>query len=88
MRAKCTYLKRAILQTSLTDDCSIHSGESSETVQTDISLSELLAIQEKRVSAWEFEPELEIASCFIEAEDRVLRLGVQCTEQFTCAEAE
>ena len=32
-----------------------------ESLQTDISLSQFLAIQEKGVSAWEFEPELEIA---------------------------
>ena len=33
-----------------------------ESLPTDISLSQFLAIQEKGVSAWEFEPELEIAN--------------------------
>src|SRR4051794_41085357 len=42
-----------------------------ESVQTDISLSQFLAIQEKGVSAWEFEPELEIANCFVEARTEI-----------------
>ena len=42
-----------------------------ETMQTDISLSQFLAIQEKGVSAWEFEPELEIANCFVEARTEI-----------------
>ena len=40
-------------------------------MQTDISLSQFLAIQEKGVSAWEFEPELEIANCFVEARTEI-----------------
>ena len=42
-----------------------------ESAQTDISLSQFLAIQEKGVSAWEFEPELEIANCFVEARTEI-----------------
>jgi hypothetical protein len=42
-----------------------------ESSQTDISLSQYLAIQEKGVSAWEFEPELEIANCFVEARTEI-----------------
>lgn len=40
-------------------------------MQTDISLSQFLAIQEKGVSAWEFQPELEIANCFVEARTEI-----------------
>ncbi|KAJ4302096.1 Protein ssh4 [Collariella sp. IMI 366227] len=50
-----------------------------ESVQTDISLSQYLAIQEKGVSAWEFEPELEIANCFVEARTEVEFFDSECT---------
>ncbi len=50
-----------------------------ESVQTDISLSQYLAIQEKGVSAWEFEPELEIANCFVEARTEVEFFDAECT---------
>lgn len=40
-------------------------------MQTDISLSQFLAIQEKGVSAWEFQPELEIANCFVEGRTEI-----------------
>ncbi|KAA8568824.1 hypothetical protein EYC84_007807 [Monilinia fructicola] len=42
-----------------------------DSLPTDISLSQYLAIQEKGVSAWEFEPELEIANCFVEARTEI-----------------
>lgn len=48
-------------------------------MQTDISLSQYLAIQEKGVSAWEFEPELEIANCFVEARTEVEFFDAECT---------
>ncbi|RMZ90198.1 hypothetical protein DV736_g2569, partial [Chaetothyriales sp. CBS 134916] len=52
-----------------------------ETVQTDISLSQFLAIQEKGVSAWEFEPELEIANCFVEARTEIEFFDSECSVQ-------
>ena len=52
-----------------------------ETVQTDISLSQFLAIQEKGVSAWEFEPELEIANCFVEARTEIEFFDSCCSVQ-------
>jgi hypothetical protein len=52
-----------------------------ESVQTDISLSQYLAIQEKGVSAWEFEPELEIANCFVEARTEVEFYDSECSVQ-------
>ncbi|KAL9625388.1 MAG: hypothetical protein Q9160_000451 [Pyrenula sp. 1 TL-2023] len=52
-----------------------------ETAQTDISLSQFLAIQEKGVSAWEFEPELEIANCFVEARTEIEFFDSECTVQ-------
>ncbi|PBP28974.1 SPRY domain-containing protein [Diplocarpon rosae] len=42
-----------------------------DSLPTDISLSQYLAIQEKGVSAWEFEPELEIANCFVEGRTEI-----------------
>ncbi|KAK5995891.1 Protein ssh4 [Cladobotryum mycophilum] len=50
-----------------------------ESAQTDISLSQYLAIQEKGVSAWEFEPELEIANCFVEARTEIEFFDSECT---------
>ncbi|KAL1882678.1 hypothetical protein VTK73DRAFT_1590 [Phialemonium thermophilum] len=50
-----------------------------ESAQTDISLSQYLAIQEKGVSAWEFEPELEIANCFVEGRTQIEFFDSECT---------
>ena len=50
-------------------------------MQTDISLSQFLAIQEKGVSAWEFEPELEIANCFVEGRTEIEFFDSECTVQ-------
>ncbi|OAA64495.1 endosomal spry domain protein [Niveomyces insectorum RCEF 264] len=50
-----------------------------ESVQTDISLSQYLAIQEKGVAAWEFEPELEIANCFVEGRTEIEFFDSECT---------
>ncbi|RDA89134.1 hypothetical protein CP532_2192 [Ophiocordyceps camponoti-leonardi (nom. inval.)] len=50
-----------------------------ESLQTDISLSQYLAIQEKGISAWEFEPELEIANCFVEARTEIEFFDSECT---------
>ena len=52
-----------------------------ESMQTDISLSQFLAIQEKGVSAWEFEPELEIANCFVEGRTEIEFFDSECTVQ-------
>lgn len=46
---------------------------------TDISLSQYLAIQEKGVSAWEFEPELEVANCFVEGRTEIEFFDSECT---------
>ncbi|KAI9834012.1 MAG: Rsp5p-dependent ubiquitination, sorting of cargo proteins at the multivesicular body [Phylliscum demangeonii] len=52
-----------------------------ESMATDISLSQFLAIQEKGVSAWEFEPELEIANCFVEARTEIEFFDSACSVQ-------
>ncbi|KZF19739.1 SPRY-domain-containing protein [Xylona heveae TC161] len=52
-----------------------------DSMQTDISLSQFLAIQEKGVSAWEFEPELEIANCFVEGRTEVEFFDSECSVQ-------
>ncbi|KAI0517627.1 ssh-4 [Xylaria bambusicola] len=54
-------------------------GYPPDSIQTDISLSQYLAIQEKGVSAWEFEPELEIANCFVEARTEIEFFDSECT---------
>ncbi|QPG94086.1 Protein ssh4 [Epichloe festucae Fl1] len=50
-----------------------------ESLPTDISLSQYLAIQEKGVSAWEFEPELEVANCFVEGRTEIEFFDSECT---------
>lgn len=50
-----------------------------ESLPTDISLSQYLAIQEKGISAWEFEPELEVANCFVEARTEIEFFDSECT---------
>jgi hypothetical protein len=52
-----------------------------ESMQTDISLSQFLAIQEKGVSAWEFQPELEIANCFVEGRTEIEFYDSACSVQ-------
>jgi hypothetical protein len=52
-----------------------------ESMQTDISLSQFLAIQEKGVSAWEFQPELEIANCFVEGRTEIEFYDSECSVQ-------
>ncbi|KAI9849156.1 MAG: Rsp5p-dependent ubiquitination, sorting of cargo proteins at the multivesicular body [Sclerophora amabilis] len=52
-----------------------------DSVQTDISLSQFLAIQEKGVSAWEFEPELEVANCFVEGRTEIEFFDSECSVQ-------
>ncbi|KAI9735389.1 MAG: Rsp5p-dependent ubiquitination, sorting of cargo proteins at the multivesicular body [Claussenomyces sp. TS43310] len=50
-----------------------------DSLPTDISLSQYLAIQEKGVSAWEFEPELEIANCFVAGRTEIEFFDSECT---------
>jgi hypothetical protein len=52
-----------------------------DSLPTDISLSQYLAIQEKGVSAWEFEPELEIANCFVEGRTEIECFDSECSVQ-------
>ncbi|KAI1861231.1 uncharacterized protein JN550_011053 [Neoarthrinium moseri] len=60
-------------------DTAFIQGNPPESVQTEISLSQYLAIQEKGVSAWEFEPELEIANCFVEGRTEIEFFDSECT---------
>ncbi|KAI9753550.1 MAG: Rsp5p-dependent ubiquitination, sorting of cargo proteins at the multivesicular body [Chaenotheca gracillima] len=52
-----------------------------DSMQTDISLSQFLAIQEKGVSAWEFDPELETANCFVEGRTEIEFFDSECSVQ-------
>jgi len=52
-----------------------------DSIPTDISLSQFLAIQEKGVSAWEFEAELEIANCFVEGRTEIEFYDTECSVQ-------
>ena len=70
-------LRRAITNTPFT--IAFITANPPESAQTDISLSQYLAIQEKGVSAWEFEPELEIANCFVEARTEIEFFDSECT---------
>ena len=65
----------------LTWDTAFVQANPPESLQTDISLSQFLAIQEKGVSAWEFEPELEIANCFVEARTEIEFFDSECSVQ-------
>ena len=48
---------------------------------TDISLSQFMAIQEKGVSAWEFEPDLEATNCIVECRTEVTFFDTECSVQ-------
>lgn len=50
-----------------------------DSLPTDISLSQFLAIQEKGVSAWEFEPEIEVANCFVEGRTEIEFFDSECS---------
>ncbi|CAL3965086.1 hypothetical protein PZA11_002082 [Diplocarpon coronariae] len=50
-----------------------------DSLPTDISMSQHLVIQEKGVSAWEFEPELEIANCFVEGRTEIEFFDSECS---------
>lgn len=66
----------------LTNECAAFvQANPPESMQTDISLSQFLAIQEKGVSAWEFEPELEIANCFVEGRTEIEFFDSECSVQ-------
>jgi hypothetical protein len=81
LRAKGISRHVARLKTQLTALPAFIGANPPETVQTDISLSQFLAIQEKGVSAWEFEPELEIANCFVEARTEIEFFDSECSVQ-------
>ncbi|KAK5135673.1 Rsp5p-dependent ubiquitination, sorting of cargo proteins at the multivesicular body [Meristemomyces frigidus] len=81
-RAKCErYTSRLKRGASLTETTAFVQVNPPESAQTDISLSQFLAIQEKGVSAWEFEPELEIANCFVEARTEIEFFDSECSVQ-------
>ncbi|KAK9449652.1 protein ssh4 [Limtongia smithiae] len=52
-----------------------------DSIPTDISLSQFMAIQEKGVSAWEFEPDFENANCFVEARTEIAFYDSVCCVQ-------
>ena len=83
LRAKGTSLSAqagAFLNVQLTDTMAAFvTANPPESLQTEISLSQYLAIQEKGVSAWEFEPELEIANCFVEGRTEIEFFDTECT---------
>ena len=66
---------------SLTQYAAFIEANPPESMQTDISLSQFLAIQEKGVSAWEFQPELEIANCFVEGRTEIEFYDSECSVQ-------
>jgi hypothetical protein len=81
LRAKGAFLSYEVVWMVLMGYTAFTQANPAESVQTDISLSQYLAIQEKGVSAWEFEPELEIANCFVEARTEVEFYDSECSVQ-------
>jgi hypothetical protein len=78
-KASCFISNLASGSPILTVGAAFITANPPESVQTDISLSQYLAIQEKGVSAWEFEPELEIANCFVEGRTEIEFFDSECT---------
>ncbi|GBC04400.1 hypothetical protein RclHR1_05670002 [Rhizophagus clarus] len=52
-----------------------------DSVPTDITLSQFLSIQEKGVSAWEFEPDLQHTNCFVECRTEIAFYDAECCVQ-------
>ncbi|ORY86261.1 concanavalin A-like lectin/glucanase domain-containing protein [Protomyces lactucae-debilis] len=52
-----------------------------DSANTDISLSQFMSIQEKGVSAWEFEPDLEATTCFVECRTELAFYDQECSVQ-------
>ncbi|CAI2183053.1 15790_t:CDS:10 [Funneliformis geosporum] len=52
-----------------------------DSIPTDITLSQFLSIQEKGVSAWEFEPDLQHSSCFVECRTEIAFYDGECCVQ-------
>ncbi|KAG9288392.1 hypothetical protein G9A89_021423 [Geosiphon pyriformis] len=50
-------------------------------ISTDITLSQFLSIQEKGVSAWEFEPDLHHTHCFVECRTEIAFYDGECCVQ-------
>jgi len=76
-----TLASLVVTSQMLTSQTAFIQANPPESVQTDISLSQFLAIQEKGVSAWEFEPELEIANCFVEGRTEIEFFDSECSVQ-------
>ena len=83
LRAKCRLLRvsRMLMGNDSDYFAAFVQVNPPESMPTDISLSQFLAIQEKGVSAWEFEPELEIANCFVEARTEIEFFDSECSVQ-------
>ncbi|CAH1762817.1 12706_t:CDS:2 [Entrophospora sp. SA101] len=52
-----------------------------DSIPTDITLSQFLSIQEKGVSAWEFEPDLHHTNCFVEGRTEIAFYDGECSVQ-------
>ncbi|CAG8658243.1 4687_t:CDS:2, partial [Acaulospora colombiana] len=52
-----------------------------DSIPTDITLSQFLSIQEKGVSAWEFEPDLHHTNCFVECRTEISFYDGECCVQ-------
>ena len=81
VRFATTPSQRSVSSSQLTFVLAFIQANPPESYQTDISLSQFLAIQEKGVSAWEFEPELEIANCFVEGRTEIEFFDSECSVQ-------
>ncbi|CAG8541251.1 23480_t:CDS:2 [Dentiscutata erythropus] len=52
-----------------------------DSIPTEITLTQFLSIQEKGVSAWEFEPDLQHTSCFVECRTEIAFYDSECCVQ-------
>ncbi|KAK9493519.1 concanavalin A-like lectin/glucanase domain-containing protein [Lipomyces doorenjongii] len=70
-----------IARTSYLQSRAFQEANPPDSIPTDISLSQFMAIQEKGVSAWEFEPDFENANCFVEARTEIAFYDSECCVQ-------
>ncbi|CCG83961.1 protein of unknown function [Taphrina deformans PYCC 5710] len=66
---------------SRTDWLAYQESSPPDSTNTEISLSQFLSIQEKGVSAWEFEPDLETTNCIVEYRTEMTFYDTECSVQ-------
>ncbi|KAK9476605.1 concanavalin A-like lectin/glucanase domain-containing protein [Lipomyces japonicus] len=70
-----------LAQTSYFQARAFQEANPPDSIPTDISLSQFMAIQEKGVSAWEFDPDFPNANCFVEGRTEIAFYDSECCVQ-------